>query len=303
MKSLIFVFIALGIVVAATPIFSQAPAEAKPSFEVASIKPSMPGARQRITIQPGGRFVADGVPLRLLIAIAYHLQAFQMSGGESWMTSDQWSIEAKAEEVSVIPPWAPPYIPEVMALRLQSLLEDRFALKTHRETREFQVYTLTVSKNGSKITAADPPQATPGQPGLPPPGTRPPLGPDGAMPASFAPPPGATLAGPGTILASAIPMDQIVMLLGRLTDRPVIDKTGLTGYFNVKLQFAPETAGGKAFGAGPAGGSPLAPPTTSDPAGPSIFTAVQEQLGLKLEPAKEPVEVLVIDSVQKPSEN
>ena len=296
MRSLRLMTVVLGILVAAAPIFSQAPQEAKRSFDVASVKPSMPGTRQAITIQPGGRFVASGVQLRLLIAIAYHLQAYQMSGGESWIATDAWSIEAKAEEVSVIPFWSPPYIPDVMAVRLQSLLEDRFALKTHRETRELQVYALAVNKGGAKLTAADPPP-TPGQP---PAGTRPPLGPSGSIPASFAPPPGAILAGPGTLIGSAITMDQIVVFLNRLMDRPVIDKTGLAGYFNVKLQFAPESAPRTAFGAAPANSLPDAPPATSDP---SIFTAIQEQLGLKLESTKESVEVLVIDSAQRPSEN
>ena len=98
-------------------------------------------------------------------------------------------------------------------------------------------------------------------------------------------------------------MDQIVIILGRLMDRPVIDKTGLTGYFNVRLQFDAETAPRAALGATPANAPPPPPPAASDPAGPSLFIAVQEQLGLKLESRKELVEVLVIDSAQKPTEN
>lgn len=305
-KILIPVLIAVGVLGSADPIFSQTPVETKPSFEVASIRPSIPGTRQGIRILPGGRFVANGVSLRLLIAIAYHLQAFQMSGGESWITNDQWSIEAEAAEGTVDPPSAtPPYmgVPHMMAVRLQSLLEDRFELKTHRETRELQVYALTVSKNGSKLKAVDPPpQATRGRPTAPLPAKQLPFRPGGAMPASFAPPPGSVLAGPGAIVGSAVTMDQIVTLLNRLMDRPVIDKTSLKGYFNFRLQFDPETAPRTAFGAAPAptNWSALAPPTTGDP---SVFTAIQEQLGLKLESAKEPAEVLVIDSAQKPSEN
>src|SRR5579872_3687466 len=243
--------VALGVVTVAVPVSSQTPTTAKPAFDVASIKPSAPGTRQAITIQPGGRFVASGVQLRLLIAIAYHLQAYQMSGGESWIAIDAWSIEAKAEDVSVIPFWSPPYIPDVMAVRLQSLLEDRFALKTHRETRELQMYTLTLRKGGSKLAVAEPPP----QPTQPPAGMRPPLGPDGSIPANFAPPPGAILAGPGTLIGSAITMDQIVVFLNRLMDRPVIDKTGLAGYFDVKLQFAPESAPRATFGSGNADAS------------------------------------------------
>jgi uncharacterized protein (TIGR03435 family) len=293
MKLLMSMLVVLGIAGAATPISSQAPAKDKPSFDVASIRPSVPGTHQGIAIQPGGRFVANGIPLRLLIAIAYHLQAFQMSGGESWMTNDQWSIEAKTAEGTVDPPSAaPPYmgVPNSMAVRLQSLLEDRFALKTHRETRELRVYALTVSTGGSKLKVADPPpQATSGQQSAPPPGSPQQAQPGGARPANFAPPPGSVLAGPGTIVGSAVTMDQTVTLLSRVRPigRPVIDKTGLKGYFNISLQYDPETAD----------------PTTSETVSPSIFTAIQEQLGLKLESTQEPAEFLVIDSGQKPSEN
>jgi Protein of unknown function (DUF3738) len=114
------------------------------------------------------------------------------------------------------------------------------------------------------------------------------------------PPPGSVLAGPGAIVGSAVTMDQIVTLLDRLMDRPVIDKTGLAGCFNVSLQFDPQTAPRLAFGARPADESALESPTTG---GPSILTAIQEQLGLKLQSRREPVEVLVIDSAQKPTEN
>jgi uncharacterized protein (TIGR03435 family) len=156
-----------------------------------------------------------------------------------------------------------------------------------------QVYTLTVSKNGSKLTPVEEPQES-----APTGGTPVPRGPGGAIPAGFVPPPGATFAGPGTILASAITMNQIVIVLGRLLDRPLIDKTRLTGYFNVRLQFDSESSPRAAL----ASASP-APPVTGEPAGPSLFTAIQEQLGLKLDLRKAPVEVLVIDSVLKPTEN
>jgi uncharacterized protein (TIGR03435 family) len=248
------------------------------SFEVASIKPSLPGTRAEIASLPGGRFVANGVRLTLMIAAAYRVGDYQIIGAPGWAGKDQWSIAAKTAEGTVDPPSkAPAYlnVSDAMAARLRSLLEDRCELKTHRETREMQVYTLTVSKSGSKLAPVDAPPETA---------------------------PGATRAGAGIILASAISMNQIVILLGRLLDRPLIDKTGLNGYFNVKLQFDPESAPRAAFGAAPASASPaLAAP--SEPAGPSLFTAIQEQLGLKLDLKKEPVEVLVIDSVRKPTEN
>jgi bla regulator protein blaR1 len=295
--------IVLAIVAATASTSAQTTTGEKPSFEVASIKPSKPGMRQRIMIQPGDRFVANGVSLMLLIAIAYHLQAFQLSGGESWMSNDQWSIEAEAAEGTVDPPSPTPTymgVPQVMALRLQSLLTDRFELKAHHEERQLQVYALTVSKDGLKLKAVNPPPVGSSQrPDAAPQGKQPPVRPEGAS-GSISPPPGAVLAAPGTIIGSAVGMDQIVTLLGRLMDRPVIDETGLKGYFDVRLQYDPETTPRPAFGAGPTAGSTLAPMTTGDP---SIFTAIQEQLGLKLESTKKPVDVLVIDSAQEPSGN
>ena len=102
------------------------------------------------------------------------------------------------------------------------------------------------------------------------------------------------MAGPGLILASAVTMAQVANVLTGRVGRPVVDRTNLRGYFNVRLSFAPETA---------PGGQAVAPATASDPVGSSIFTSVQEQLGLKLESTKAPAEVIVIDSVRKPTEN
>ena len=102
-------------------------------------------------------------------------------------------------------------------------------------------------------------------------------------------------------------MAQIINIISGQLGRPVVDKTDLKGFYDVRLQFAPESAPGGAFGpggpGGPGGGAPVPPPSASDPQGPSIFTAVQEQLGLRLESTKGSVEVIVIDSVQKPTEN
>ena len=297
--------LAIAVVVLATitrPVLPQSSTESKPAFDVISIKPSPSGTRQRLAIEPGGRFIADGVPLGLLVAIAYHLQAYQMAGVEGWIMKDQWSIEAKTADGTVDPPSAnPPYmgVSDRMAHRLQSLLADRFALKTHHESREMQVYELTVGPTGSKMTPVDaPPQSAPGtSPGS---GAKPRLTLDGKLAPDFVPPPGAVVAGPGIIAASAIPMDQIVGLLNRLMNYPVIDKTGLKGYFNVRLQFDPESAPGT-VGAPPPLADPNSAPLPSND--PSIFTAVQQQLGVKLQSAKDAVDVLVIDSASKPTKN
>src|SRR5262249_17964047 len=145
------VLFGLAIMVVAIPIFSQAPSGAKPSFEVATIKPNVTGDnRVAIMGQPGGRLVLTGTNLKMMMQFAYGVRDFQISGGPSWVTSDRWDIEARAEEGS-IPPAAgfpDPNTPNPMAIRLQSLLEDRFQMKIHRETKELPVYELTAAKGG-----------------------------------------------------------------------------------------------------------------------------------------------------------
>ena len=116
--------IVLGIVVVAIPIVSQVPAGTRPSFEVASIKPNgSADNRVALLMQPGGRFIATGVPLRLLMTFAYRVRDFQVSGGPNWITSDRWDIEARAEEGAIPPPTGPPdpNRPDPVALMVQSL--------------------------------------------------------------------------------------------------------------------------------------------------------------------------------------
>lgn len=272
-----------------TPIFAQGPAA---SFDVASIKASAPGTKQRILIEPGGRLLAEGVSLKLLIASAWQLAQYQMSGGESWTASDPWTIQATAEGITV-PSWSPPFLPEIIAVRVRSLVSDRFALQTHHETRDLAVYRLSISKSGLRLKVM---QTEPSQRDSS--GGSPRTAGRAGRPEDVIPPPGRAMAGPGTVVASAISMQQLITLLGRWMDRPIIDKTGLTGYVDVRLRFAPETAPRPS----PPQPSPdgVAPPPSDDP---SIFTAIEDQLGLKLEPAREPVDVLVIDSARKPVEN
>ena len=282
----------LGMALATAPLFSQAPREVKPVFDVASVKPSLPGSRQRLTIQPGGRLSANEFSLEALIAICHHLPYYQLSGAEGWMKADRWSIEAKAEDVTQIPAWSPPYLPEVMAVRLRALLEERFSLKAHRETRELKAYTLTIGKGGSKLVEFDPAsQSATGQQSPPPP--------MGGLPAEPTPRPGSMAAGPGVIIASAVTMDQIIVYLNKLMDLPVIDKTGLSGRYSFKLRFAPGSAHPLSEAPPMDGATPQLIVTDN----PSIFLAIQEQLGLNLRMAKEGVEVLVIDSARRPTEN
>jgi uncharacterized protein (TIGR03435 family) len=270
-------------------LLSQAASGRKPAFEVMSIKASTPGLRESMSNQPG-RFIANNLTLRQLIAFAYrpaNSQVPQLEGGPNWIADDQWTIEARVADGDSAAG------PEVTALRIQSLLEDRFALRLHREMREQPVYALVVDKNGLKMPVVDPPPALAEQ--TPPPAPPRP-GPGGTLPANFMPIPGRIMAGPGLILASAVTMTQIANALNRTVDRPIVDRTDLKGYFNMRVQFTPDSAQGR-------GALDAAPGPANDSAGPSIFTAVQEQLGLRLEASKNAMEVLVIDSVQKPTEN
>ena len=264
----------------------QAGGAVRPAFEVASIKRSSSDGRIMIRNSPGGRFSTQGTPLRLLIGNAYRVRDSQISGGPSWMSSDRWDIEAKAESGADLTPGQ-------VQLMLQSLLADRFQLKLHSETRELPIYELMVAKNGPKLKAVPPPER-------PAPGAAPlaPV-PGGPMPA------GGFRIGRGEMEAAAVPLATLIQALSQQLGRMIVDKTGLTGTFDIKLTWTPDpgqTLGGP-FGAGPVPGGPEIAPPPADPNGPSLFTALQEQLGLRLESTKGPVDVLVIDSVERPSEN
>jgi uncharacterized protein (TIGR03435 family) len=250
----------------------------KPSFEVASVKRS--GMAGIGIHQNGDRFVANVMRLHDLIGFAYWpcdgrpLLDNQIVGTPGWVDADLFDIEAKAVS------GGNPTPPCEMRLMLQSLLAERFQLKAHFEKRESPVFNLVVVKPGKMTLSTDQTALGPPTPFDP-----------------SAPPPRGTLitrsGSPGTTISgTAVPMERIVSaLMGsspEARDRPLIDKTELKGLFDVHLQFTIERPGA----------TPL-----SDPAGPSFFTAIQEQLGLKFESAKAPVDVLVIDSVQKPSEN
>ena len=258
-----------------TPIAAQIPPAQKPSFTVVSVKANKSGNRISLpTASPGGRFLATNAWLPSLLQFAYRprnglLMRNQIVGGPSWMDTDRFDIEANAEaDAGVIPT-------EEMQLMVRSLLEDRFQLKAHFENRELPIYELVVAKNAPKIKLAE------DQNPVTPVTTR-----QIAMP------------GPGgialTISNTAITLSDFATLLQQYAGRPIVDKTSLRGLFDVKLQFSVDVGG-------PSAGTQLGLPP--DPSGPSIFTAVQEQLGLRLERARGPVEVLVIDSVQKPTEN
>ncbi|HLJ46394.1 MAG TPA: TIGR03435 family protein [Bryobacteraceae bacterium] len=259
-----------------------------PSFEVASIKPGDPSSHQvQIRMSPGGRISCKNVPVRFLLQRAFDIQDFQIVGAPAWVGSDRFDIEAKADhEVNQ----------EEIALMLQSLLADRFKLTFHRETKELPIYSLVVGKNGPKLKESE--GGSNGKPmagGPPMPGGQP-------MPGGK---PMMVRMGRGMIEANGASMETLAGQLARNLGRPVIDKTGLAGSYDVKLEWTPdEQAAGPGGPGGPGGPEPKGDAVpTAESAGPSLFTAVQEQLGLKLDGGKGPVKVIVIDHIEKASEN
>jgi len=315
---------------AVVPLLSQTAPSPKPSFEVTSIKPSAPNNNFiRLGGARGDRYSMTGANLRMLLQNAYGRPGagvpfgqLQIIGGPSWIDSDRWDVQATADCSGGV------LSREQVQLMVQSMLEDRFQLKAHLETRELPIYNLVVAKDGPKIKASEdqtppgaglpgPPQpcspapATPAQPPPPPPlpGQR-----GGPGDPNFVLPRGAMLmmANPTglTLQGTAQPISALIGAIQQQAGRPVIDKTDLKGLFDFKLQFSREGLAGPAGPAGlpppglpPGAAGPAPGPATAaaDPV-PSIFTSIQE-LGLRLESAKGPVEVLVVESAQKPTEN
>jgi uncharacterized protein (TIGR03435 family) len=262
-------------------------AEPTPKFEVASIKPSDPAGRGvMIQFAPGGRFVAKNVTLKSLIAMAFDVREFQLSGGPAWAGATRYDIEAKAE--SGAPEDDPHQIKtdeqrekfqQRQRMRIQALLADRFQLKVAHGTKELPIYALKIAKNGPKLQESKEEEGGANQ---------------------FQ---GVRISGPGQMTGGKVPMKFLTQILGQNVGRPVVDQTGLTGKYDFKLEWTPDPNQPGGFGGpGPGPDGAFRPPP-ADPNGPSIFTAVEEQLGLKLESQKGPVEMLTIDAAEKPSEN
>jgi uncharacterized protein (TIGR03435 family) len=262
----------------------------KPKFEVASVRQNTADdGKVMFGIQPGGRFTTVNVPLPDLIRQAYGLQRSQLVGGPDWMRTARFDITAKAE--GDIPRTALGGPPGPLQLMMQELLRERFKLAAHREKREQPIYTLNLARPDGKLGSGLRASTTDcanmfarGRVGPPPrgmaPGERPPCG---------------MRIGPGQLTAGGMPISQLLLPLSQFTERLVFDRTGLTGNFDIDLAWTPDR-----LPQGPP--PPGAPPLPSvDPNGPSLFTALQEQLGLKLESQRAPVEVLVIDHVERPT--
>ena len=234
--------------------FSGALGESLPSFEVASVKPfdrigQVGHGRLEVS---GPRVTMTGYTLSALIVYAYDLRNYQISGGPGWITSDGFTIAAKAEGETA---------PEIAEIRkmLQSLLSDRFGLKLHRETKELRVYNLVSAKAGPTLTPSKAQRAT-------------------------------MQMGAGRMFLSKFTTAQFASVLSGVLSRPVLDQTGMTGEFDFTLE-SPDINMARM------------PPPPEDFNGPSIFTAIQEQLGLRLDPARGPIEILVVDQADRPIEN
>jgi uncharacterized protein (TIGR03435 family) len=267
---------------------AQSPAANAPTpvFDVVSIKPNTGGGGLfRLRSDPG-LLQANNVTLKFLLQVAYHVKDPQISGAPGWADSEHYNIEAKSDDAStdMLRKLSREQQEAQARLMLQSMLADRCKLALHHETKELPVYALVVAKNGPKLhESAD----TPDDAAAAPPST-----PNGPQPRhSF------RMNGSGDLTVLAQSMDMFADLLARLAGRPIINETGLKGNYDFALKWTPDEGRGQLAG-GPAD---TAPP--GDASGPSIFTALQEQLGLKLESRKGPVDTIAIDHVERPSEN
>jgi uncharacterized protein (TIGR03435 family) len=267
------------------------PSAPQPSYEVATIKPVDSNTADQVVRLPSGvtRRPLSPLNVRRYIMNAYGaMYAAQVVGGPDWLDKDAYNVKGKAPddlEAAMQKMTFADRSGQISAMQ-QSLLADRFHLKAHFETRVLPVYELVPAKGGLKITEVPaPPERKPGDPLPPPPSPSTPL------------PPGTMMTmmnsnGLRTVTARAVKMQGLARMIGgpmsEVGDRPIVDHTGFTGYFDIKdLTWAP---------IGNAG-------ATDAPDAPSLTGALEKQLGIKLVPAKDPIEVLVIDSIDRPSEN
>jgi uncharacterized protein (TIGR03435 family) len=256
---------AIAVVLTIATVVLQAQNEpARPSFEVATIKRNVSASAATSMVASGGRLREVGASGFWLVAGAYGnaqgaLRPEQIVGAPAWFQSDRYDIAAKTPD-GAVPREDVTFI--TMRPFLQSLLEDRFKLKTHRETRQLPIYALVRARQDGRLG-----------PGLTP----------VAVDCAKEPQKCGFKGGPiGRIQAESMSSDLLMQVLAGVSGRIVVNRTGLAGPFRVDLEYAPDQA-------------------ASDK--PSIFTAVQEQLGLKLEPSRGPVDVLVIDHVERPTED
>lgn len=257
-----------------------------PSFEVASIKPDHSGSGTAMLgfaghSAPKDRFIATNYTIKDLICWAFAKSSFplrgdEVSGGPSWIKSEHYDIDAKLDdsEVAALAKLSTPDADVQVKLMAQSLLANRFGLVVKNETVMRRVYVLVIAKGGPKL------QET--------------------VPWSAASKSQAFSAVHGEITAHGMPINRLVWALSRVgADRPILDQTGLMDYYTFDLTWTPDVSPTGAM----AGPSPSGEPAQADTSGPSLFTAIKEQLGLELKAAKVPANALVIVQIEKPAEN
>ena len=229
------------------------------SFEVASVKPTAVSGGMSLNRLPGGKFMAENASLGRLIEFAYNVRDYQISGGPKWQDSDGFDIVAKAESNN-------PRDEEFRTM-VRKLLEERFKLALHRETKELLEYSLVINKGGPKLhlTDKDVTRISGG--------------------------------GKGRTIFQKASMGTLAWNLSQRLGRTVVDRTGIQGAFDFALEWVPGEGEPRKKVDG------VEVPLPADTSGPSIFSALQEQLGLKLESRKGPVEILVVDRAEKPSGN
>ena len=272
----------VGVLALTSGVLSLHGQSSPPAFEVASIKPSPsntagpPNSR----IWPGGRFTATNMTVKALILLAYRfdITQSQLSGGPAWIDSERFDIDARATPDAIVPGQIDLERAHIMGRMMQALLADRLGLHLRRETNEAPVYALVIARGGSKMKGSS----------------------DGVdcsalVPGGLPPCHVFTRMGNRGIHGERVDMSDITMAFRILLGQPVVDKTGLMGLFNVAVNWAPD-----ALRSAPRDDAIEA---AGDPNAPTMFTAVEEQLGLRLESRRAPVEFLVIERVEKPSEN
>lgn len=243
-------------------------ADANPAFEVATIKPSDPARPGKLFTVRGQDVITINTTLSDLITMSYNLHPKQLTGGPAWMESDKFDVTGKPDT-----PGQPNT--DQLKMMIQKLLANRFELAFHREKKELSVYAITAVKTGAKLkkSESDP----------------------SSLPGLFF---GRAPNGMSFNVRNATLAEVASVLQGNVLDKPVVNQTGLNEKYDFTLTFTPDA--GQMAGFGPA---PPAPATADLDAAPDLFTAFQQQLGLKLESTKAPVDVLVIDKVEKPSAN
>jgi uncharacterized protein (TIGR03435 family) len=265
---------------------AQSLGEAPNAFEIASVKRSNQASPVSLNVSPGGRFTATGITLRRLIMYAYNVGAPLTSGGDSWVDSERFDIVAKPPEGSI-----PDSVGRQLQLNgkngrglgwmatgdnesaqrlrrmLQTLLADRFQLRLRKETKEMPVYALVVGRNGARVQESKI---------------------ESSPQVSFV---------MGQLTFRSTPISFLVTMLTELTGRRVLDETGLKSNYDFKLQWTPDEI--QRPGAGAANPATVQPEFPD----PSLFTALQEQLGLKLDSTRGAVQILIVDHAERPSEN